>query len=721
MKEYPHAFNAQISNGLALIQEDSKHVEYLAECIGFRPSAYGLALHEPIQYIAPAIITETTGEPGTPGAPFVFPPVEHSNPEYWYLSPGSYFEGTILVAGGQTLTDSGRAYGRFIQIGAYIYAEPLTAQQLTYTFSATPVWWHPDLNFSVSVKYYDASGFPVKAGAFATRNLVPGVPFSNVLHLTVPAGTTMIWLVYELGEVPNTFAVVHEGPIMYINPSSFITVGTEGSGTEDGTLIATGLDGQLFVDPEDIVYGVLKDSGTGAQKLYSVTNLSSLTEVPTVDPETGEGNALPPFSRKLNFVSLHKMWFACNQEGTICNPGSKFAASNAVRVNAICRWKDRLIFGGLTLSADHLASESWEKLWTAWMTVRGPGDEGLSSPAFDDSHIFWTQEGGLSTGTNLVPELGVLGLLSATQVEYFLPAIIEGIRAGRMGFLRIRDVGTVLGLAVVGEQILVAGERSTVLLSPEEVPGLEVSLRQRKFGNTGIASPQGIYSDSAGALLVSENLVVHRVTGEGVELVGQLTLPSEDYEFIPAGIFPEYKYGGYYIHDNRYCYYIVGDKASMTGSIISSAIVAPTGDYHYIRRYCPAVVQTDIDAAHTYCRLKTNKSDFDLPALKTLRWVTIAYAGFEYAQARLHVWYNHMQNAPTVTPWILVNKEGATYFGVTGLYFQIEVRYVKEMNGSIPDRKHIATSLSGSWQLCDNRYIRGMYGNAAQIASNPDQ
>lgn len=712
MKEYPHAFNAQISNGLALIQEDSKRVEYLAECVGFRPTAYGLALHEPIRFIEAGKIS------AAPGDPMNFPPVSHADAQYWNLSSGSAFDGTTLVAGG-SLTD-GTYYARFNNVGTYDYGTELPHVTGSYTFSATPVWWHPDLNFSVAVHYVALDDSTISFTAFASRNLVPGVPVIAVLPLSIPAGTAKITLTYTLTTIYGAQDVVHEGPILNIDASEFIL-----NAEKEASVVEGNIEGQLFVAPDDTVYGVLRDAVTGSQKLYQVTNLSSPTVVSTIDPITGEGNALPSFSRKLNFVSLHGTWFACNQEGmifTMVTPS--IAATSAVRANAVCRWQDRLVFGGISLNADHQASDAWGKIWSAWLTVRGPADEGLqviTSSTFDDSYIFWTQEGGWEYGLNLCSELGVLGLIPSTSITFLLPIILEGIRAGRMGFLRVREVGTVLGVASVGDQLLVAGDRGMALLSREEVPGLEISFRQRKFGNTGIASPQGIYSDSSGTLLVSDNLVVRRVTSEGMELVGQLRLPSDDYEFIPAGIFPEYRYGGYYIHDNQYCYYLLGDKASMTGSIITSAIVAPTGEYHYLRRNCVSLQYGDIAGDLTYCRLKTNKTDFDLPALKTLRWVSLGYSGFEYAQVRLHSWYNHMQNDPVTTPWILVNKEGTVYFGVTALYFQIEVRYVKELAASLADSRHTVTNLSGSWQLCDNRYIRGMYGNAAQIASNPDQ
>lgn len=166
--------------------------------------------------------------------------------------------------------------------------------------------------------------------------------------------------------------------------------------------------------------------------------------------------------------SFQDLWFASNGATFLwdipSNSGGKLLGTTALTVQALGKYQNRLVLGGL--AGAWFAGDEWQLLIGAWRELSDIDQLTHQDLDHDTRWIVWGEQGGGDTGIPFYLLLTMLGVFGSVAFDAAFGDIYDRLESGQIGLVPVRHPGEIRHVRQLGGKLIAYGSQGVSSLAP---------------------------------------------------------------------------------------------------------------------------------------------------------------------------------------------------------------------------------------------------------------
>jgi hypothetical protein len=443
-------------------------------------------------------------------------------------------------------------------------------------------------------------------------------------------------------------------------------------------------------------YLKLDKTGLSAGTSAAFASLSTIT---AYNSETPASTKSVTAGQSWHTAFFHDAWLATNGATLVFklpgNDSSKTLATTAITVKTLCRYRNRLVFGGVDLSTWGSGTR-FQKVVNLWKDTLRSHEYSTSAMTPDTTFVFWSRYGGDFCDYPFKPFMAMMGVFGNSVFDDMWPLIERGIKTREMGFWPVQVPGAIQHVRELGDDIVAFGSNGMVRLSPTEEGGF-MEVQDRPYGIFGRSACAGwtrecVFIGSGGDLYKWP-------LGSGIQKIGFRDI-FRTFTAASTVISHDPYEDDYYITDGTSCY-ILNAWNKLGGPFdVKPTMLTREGTSLY------GMTTGSATEVEFHCKEMSwgNRDSKSIPELQ------MEYENVTGVQGRIDWRESSLTSTYTASGWTPFNKEGVCFPQVSFVDGKIKVKAT--ISGTPADVRFGGGEIR--FQQEGKRFVRGISGSESR-------
>lgn len=353
-------------------------------------------------------------------------------------------------------------------------------------------------------------------------------------------------------------------------------------------------------------------------------------------------------------------WTTYKLPGTASNKVVSFDSTAYTGIRACCQLGSRLFLGGFSEGSDSwLSSTRFTELFDTWKHNTSPDVFTSEDSAIGTNWCMWSTPSGGDYDVPFTCEMAIFGIPDTATYDLLRPHIIEDLKSGEMGFVRLPWTGNVNAMKQLGEAVMVYGSGGVSALVRSNDGYSAVKVLDVSVTNAG-----KVGGDESAHLFIDDKDDMWVITGdlqpkkiEYNEFLDDLTDAITAVSFDPQR-------REFYIADGSTGYLFSLENGLSQVSQMPSSLVFYGGTLY-------GIVNSEVQ--NTNFEIVTDQFDFGFKDIKTIHSVEVGTTDIEDLEIGVNYKYTNSTTFSSGS-YVAANAEGIVIPIISGVDFQIKIR-----------------------------------------------